>query len=98
MPIHKRPYEKGNLYIKFDVVFPEPKSFKPAQLQQLAAILPPRNPSPKYKKDAENVEEVTLSYPTTEQKTNGGEGRRGEAYDDDEEHQRGGEGVQCRQQ
>lgn len=99
MPIHKRPYEKGNLYIKFDVVFPEPKSFKPAQLQQLATILPPRNAAPKYKKDAENVEEVTLSYPSNEQKTNGQE-RRGEAYseDDDDGHGRGGEGVQCRQQ
>jgi DnaJ homolog subfamily A member 2 len=23
MPIHKNPYEKGNLYVKFDVKFPE---------------------------------------------------------------------------
>ncbi len=26
MPIHKNPYEKGNLYIKFDVKFPENNS------------------------------------------------------------------------
>lgn len=78
-------------------MFPEPKSFKPAQLQQLATILPPRNAAPKYKKDAENVEEVTLSYPSNEQKP-GGDGRRGEAYEDDDHDQRGGEGVQCRQQ
>jgi len=26
MPIHKNPFEKGNLYIKFDVVFPENNS------------------------------------------------------------------------
>lgn len=26
MPIHKNPFEKGNLYIKFDVVFPEKNS------------------------------------------------------------------------
>jgi len=98
MPIHKRPYEKGNLYIKFDIVFPEPKSFKPAQLQQLATILPPRNPAPKYKKGAENVEEVTLAHVTTEHKANG-EGRRGEAYhEDDGEEGQGREGVQCRQQ
>lgn len=98
MPIHKRPYEKGNLYIKFDIVFPEPKSFKPQQLQQLAAILPPRNPAPKYKKGAENVDEVTLSKVTTEHKTNGGNGGRGEAYHEDDEEGQGREGVQCRQQ
>jgi len=96
MPIHKRPYEKGNLFIKFDVVFPEPNSFKPAQLQQLAAILPPRNPAPKYKKGAEDVEEVTLSRVSNEHKANGEHGR-GEAYDEDDENQQR-EGVQCRQQ
>ena len=81
-------------------MFPEPKSFKPAQLQQLATILPPRNPAPKYKKGAENVEEVTLAHVSNEQKTNGeGGGRRGEAYhEDDDEGQQRGEGVQCRQQ
>jgi DnaJ family protein A protein 2 len=99
MPVHKRPYEKGNLYIKFDIVFPEPNSFKPAQLQQLAAILPARNPAPKYKKGAENVEEVTLSVVTNEHKANGEGGRRGEAYnEDDGEEGHRGEGVQCRQQ
>lgn len=23
MPIHRNPFEKGNLYIRFDVIFPE---------------------------------------------------------------------------
>jgi DnaJ homolog subfamily A member 2 len=26
MPIYKNPFEKGNLYIKFDVIFPEKNS------------------------------------------------------------------------
>jgi len=98
MPIHKRPYEKGNLYIKFDVEFPEPGSFSKAQLKTLESVLPPRNPAPKVKKNAENVEEVVLQNVTEEHQSHG-HGGHGEAYEEDGEegHQRG-EGVQCRQQ
>jgi DnaJ family protein A protein 2 len=101
MPIHKRPYEKGNLYVKFDVVFPEPGSLSKAQIKTLESVLPPRNPAPKVKKNAENVEEVTLSRVTQEhqQQQQQQNGRRGEAYEEDGgEEGRGGEGVQCRQQ
>jgi len=97
MPIHKRPYEKGNLYVKFEIVFPEPGAFNKTQLSALEKVLPPRNPAPKVKK-AENVDEVTLSNVTVEEQSQGG-ARRGEAYDEDgEEGQQRGEGVQCRQQ
>jgi len=100
MPTHKRPFDKGNLYVKFDVIFPESNTFTKAQLKTLESILPPRNPAPKVKKGAENVEEVTLSHVTAEHQAQGqAGGRRGEAYDDDgEEGGQRGEGVQCRQQ
>jgi len=92
MPIHKRPYEKGNLYIKFDVTFPAPNSFSMAQLKTLESVLPARNPPPKVKKNSENVEEVVLQSvsPATE--------ASGEHEGDEEGGHQHGEGVQCRQQ
>ena len=56
MPTHKDPFDKGQLIIKFDVQFPAPGSLTKAHLKQLEAILPPRNPAPKVKKN--EVEEV----------------------------------------
>jgi DnaJ family protein A protein 2 len=93
MPTHKRPFDKGNLYVKLDVVFPEPGHFKPQQLKQLEALLPPRNPQPKKKQD---MEEVTLSKVSVDSSSKRGR-RYGEAYEEDDEP-RGPEGVQCRQQ
>ena len=39
MPVHGRPYEKGNLYIRFSVKFPE--SLSSEEVQQLKQVLPP---------------------------------------------------------
>jgi len=99
MPIHKRPFEKGNLYVKFDVIFPEPGTLTKAHIKTLESVLPPRNTAPKVKK-GENVEDVTLSKVTTEhqQQQRGAHGQRGEAYEEDGEEGQRGEGVQCRQQ
>lgn len=103
MPTHKRPFEKGNLYIKFDVVFPTPGFFNKQQLKTLEGILPPRNPAPKTKK-GDNVEEVVLSRQSLtdqqarDRRNQHARRQQGEAYDEDEEGGRGGEGVQCRQQ
>ena len=38
MPVHGRPYEKGNLYISFSVEFPE--SLSSEEVQQLKQVLP----------------------------------------------------------
>ena len=43
MPVHQRPFEKGNLYIRFNVVFPT--TISPAERSQLASILPGGRPS-----------------------------------------------------
>jgi DnaJ family protein A protein 2 len=40
MPIHKRPFEKGNLYIHFNIEFPKPGSFQPKALQDLEKSYP----------------------------------------------------------
>jgi len=92
MPIHKRPFDKGNLYIHFNIEFPKPGFFQPKALQDLEKILPPRRPAPKV---TEEMEEVSLT------KVNPNERSRGrrtadEDEDEDEGQQRGG--VQCSQQ
>ena len=38
MPVHGRPFEKGNLYIRFSVKFPE--SLSSEEVQQLKQVLP----------------------------------------------------------
>lgn len=42
MPIYKRPIDKGDLFIKFDVEFPKSMWTTPQQIAALEAVLPPR--------------------------------------------------------
>lgn len=42
MPQHKNPFEHGNLYIKFEVTFPENNFVTAVTLKQLETYLPPR--------------------------------------------------------
>ncbi|CAB3220756.1 unnamed protein product [Arctia plantaginis] len=93
MPQYKNPFEKGNLYIKFDVVFPENNFATEEQMKQIESALPPR---PAFvMPTGEDVEEVNLTECTGNE---GGKGRQ-EAYaSDDEEHMHAGPGVQCAHQ
>jgi DnaJ family protein A protein 2 len=93
MPCFKNPFQKGNLHIKFDIVFPE--SLSSEVVSQLSSLLPPRNKKDNIPKDA-IVDEVDLSPKVA---ANAG-GHRSQAYDSDDEEQAGGPGggVQCRQQ
>jgi DnaJ family protein A protein 2 len=95
MPIHKRPFDKGNLYIHFNIEFPKPGFFQPKALQDLEKILPPRRPAPKV---TEDMEEVSLVKVNPNEQRGSGRSRRtaDEDEDDDEGQQRGG--VQCAQQ
>ena len=43
MPVHGRPFEKGNLYVRFNVQFPT--ALSPASRTQLASLLPGGPPS-----------------------------------------------------
>jgi len=100
MPTHKRPFDKGNLYIHFTIEFPKPNTITPAQMKQLEDILPPRRPAPKVTADMEEHELKKVP----EQKQGGGpkgqqQGRRGESYEEDEEGgAHPGQRVQCAQQ
>mmetsp|Transcript_10396 Transcript_10396/g.16972 ORF Transcript_10396/g.16972 Transcript_10396/m.16972 type:complete len:416 (+) Transcript_10396:166-1413(+) len=99
MPHYKRPIDKGVLFIKFNVKFPD--SLSAQQVQELQKILPP--PPPLSYKD-EEVEHVSLDeYVPEERQANGRSrgGRSGEAYEDEEMEDDGGprrQGVQCAQQ
>lgn len=42
MPMHRNPFEKGNLYVKFDVIFPPSQFIDKSQLQMLESLLPAR--------------------------------------------------------
>jgi DnaJ family protein A protein 2 len=91
---YKRPYDKGNLYVKFNVIFPPPNWVPQAQLKDLEAILPPRKPLPSLK--GVEVEEVVLSTidPMQQKRANYEEATDNE----DGEHEGGGPQVQCAQQ
>ncbi|XP_061531878.1 dnaJ homolog subfamily A member 4 [Phycodurus eques] len=89
MPIYRSPYEKGQLFIQFQVEFPE-KHWLPEHLMfQLERLLPPREDV----LIADDMEEVELCE-VDERTRQRNYGR--EAYDEDEEGPRGG--VQCQTQ
>ena len=58
MPIYKNPFEKGNLYIKFDVEFPENNFISKESFKKLEAFLPPRPKHDMPKDDL--IEEVEM--------------------------------------
>ncbi|KAL1458051.1 hypothetical protein WDU94_008226 [Cyamophila willieti] len=99
MPIYKNPFEKGTLYIKFEVQFPEMNFSSEAKLKELESLLSPRPSIDLPAPGAEHVEEVDLvDYTPNERGGAGG----GEAYhsDEDEEmgHMHGGQSVRCANQ
>lgn len=96
MPMHRNPFEKGFLYVKFDVKFPEKQFTSAANFAKLETLLPPRDPAPVFDLQDEMVEEVTLmEYEPSARGMNGQSGSR-EAYEEDDEDERGGPGgVQC---
>ena len=59
MPVHGRPYEKGNLYIRFSVKFPE--SFSSEEVTQLKQVLPP-GPQSQAPMSEDEPEQVTLTH------------------------------------
>lgn len=93
MPQYKNPFEKGNLYVKFNIVFPENNFGTEEQLNKIESILPPR---PAFvMPTGEDVEEVNMMEYTASERSRG----REEAYaSDDEETMHGGPGMQCAHQ
>ncbi|KAM8750916.1 dnaJ homolog subfamily A member 4 [Acanthopagrus schlegelii] len=92
MPLYRDPYEKGELFIHFEVEFPD-NHFLPEHLMyQLERLLPPREDL----MITDDMEEVELSVVDVQSQQRG---RSREAYEvdgDDDEGPRGG--VQCQTQ
>ncbi|XP_070576010.1 dnaJ homolog subfamily A member 2-like [Ptychodera flava] len=94
MPMYKNPFEKGNLYIKFDVQFPENHFADEKNLKMLEKLLPPR---PKQAAvAADDVEEVDLmEYDPRQSSSNS---RRDMYYDEEDDDMHQGHGMQCAHQ
>lgn len=88
MPKYKKPFEKGNLYIKFEVTFPENHYQSEENILMVEKCLSPRPPF--VMPVGEHVEEVDLMDYTEE--------HREEAYGFDDEEQEQVGGLQCAQQ
>lgn len=84
-----RHHELGDLYIKFNVVFPD--SIDPTLISGLETALPPRTPAKAVPKGL-HVDEVELSEPSEREKH-----VTSDAMDEDDEGGQGGPGVQCAQ-
>jgi DnaJ family protein A protein 2 len=98
MPAFRHTDIKGNLYIKFSVLFPE-SGFLPSEedREKLVALLPRHRREDKASEEAEEVD--MIDYEGTKGEEGG---RRGEAYDDSDDEDAGARGghshVGCSQQ
>nr|CAI5864122.1 unnamed protein product [Callosobruchus analis] len=95
MPIYKNPFEKGNMYISFNIKFPENNFTTEENLKLIETLLPSRTPF--VMPQGEQVEEVDLQdFDPNDRSSHSG---RGEAYaSDDEDHFHGGPALQCANQ
>jgi len=105
MPRYRSPFEKGELYIKFDVTFPPSHFAVKENIEKIEALLPAR---PTFvQPEGDQVEEVDLhDYDANDRRggdgghsSSGAGGSGNNAYDSDEEDGgQGGPGVQCAHQ
>jgi len=103
MPVHTRPFVKGNLYIKFEVDFPD--NLVPEQVSALQQVLPGAdavNGTADMDEDAEECHMNHVEDFEEEMRTRHRSFRQhsSNAYDSDEDEDmpRGGQRVQCAQQ
>lgn len=92
MPIYRNS-DKGNLFIKFSVKFPEANFASEEKLQQLESVLPPRNAIKIPKGAAVDESDLTNIDPYKH-----AQNARRDAYDSDDEEGHQGQGVQCASQ
>lgn len=88
MPLHRNPFEKGRLIIKFDVKFPT--SIGKDRIPKLEKILPTRK-EPIIPDGAEEHDLIEIN----EEEYQHQQRQRSEAYDDDDDDMHGGQRVQC---
>ncbi len=97
MPVHRNPFQKGNMYVRFEVEFPDPQHLTPEKRALLEQALPPRTPL-EHSIEGEHEDVVLAEVDPMHQERGQGGGRRGNAHDSDEEMDEDGHpGVQCAQ-
>lgn len=96
MPMHRRPYERGLLIIKFEVKFPVDGSISSDKLQQLESLLPSRQ-SAIVPDEADEADLIKID--PAEFKNYRHASRQGDAiFDEDEDDHGPRSGVQCQTQ
>lgn len=94
MPINGDPFRKGNLFVKFDINYPDKEWAATANISNIEKLLPKRSiPMAQLTDDCEEVHVEDPEY-------NKYDGRGGSAYNEDDEemgHGHHGQGVQCQQ-
>jgi len=90
-----RSYEKGKLFIQFNVVFPQPGDIADENIPLLEKVLGPR---PTLSVEMESCEEVTAHDVDMDTEIKRQRQKAQEAYDDDEDGAGGPQRVQCAQQ
>ncbi|MGD7309677.1 hypothetical protein, partial [Ralstonia pseudosolanacearum] len=99
MPHYQRPFIKGRLYIKFNLVFPDSGAISPDQCRALETILPPRATSQLSAMELDECEETTLNDVNMEDEMRRKQQQKHqEAYDEDDDDEPGTSRVQCAQQ
>ncbi|CAI0447541.1 unnamed protein product [Linum tenue] len=98
MPLYRKPFLKGKLYIHFTVDFPD--SLTPDQVKSLETVLPAKQPSGLTEMELDECEETTLHDVNIEEEMRRKQQQaQREAYDEDDDEMPGGaQRVQCAQQ
>ena len=111
MPTHRQPFNRGDLFIRFDIIFPEADKWhlSPEKISQIESLLPNRvAPSSKIissELPVQEVDFVEMSASETRQQQKGSRRQASHAHahdEDDEDDDMGGHGgqpgVQCAHQ
>merc|ERR1712070_980769 len=96
MPFHGNPFQKGRLFVVFNIEFPASFSLQEDQIAMLKKALPPATPLGDVGEDPTEVELGDVDLKSFGQK----DPHSGSAYDSDDETQGGGgrgQQVQCQQ-
>lgn len=94
MPIHRSPFEKGRLFVRFKIQFPESGSIDASKVSSLEDVL---GAKPKEEMDVDAEECILHSVDLEEELKRSENSRRGGAMDEDDEEE-GGPRVACAQQ
>ena len=95
MPTYQQPFNKGKLFIHFNVKFPEPGDLSDDDMKALEKIFPARIP---VEIDPDAAEECNMHDVDIEQEMRRNKSSGRTAYEEDDDDDMGGQRVQCAQQ